>query len=70
MWPFLFFLKKYMCVCCVYGEMVIVTENEHGHTSWKTSRNGYCKRVMTSMAESKRVFKNHLLHKNEDERTI
>ena len=27
-----------------------------------TSRNGYCKCVMTSMAESKRVFKNHKLH--------
>ena len=27
-----------------------------------TSRNGYCKHIMTSMAESKRVFKNHKLH--------
>ena len=37
-----------------------------------TSRNGYCKRVITSMAESKRVFKkNHKLHtKNEDERPM
>ena len=32
------------------------------------SRNGYCKRIMTSTAEGKRVFKNHkLLTKNEDE---
>ena len=36
-----------------------------------TSRNGYCKRVMTSTAESKRVFNNHKLHtKNEDERPM
>ena len=30
--------------------------------NYVTSRNGYCKRVMTSTAESKRVFKNHKLH--------
>ena len=30
-------------------------------------RNGYCKRVITSTAESKRVFLNHKLHsENED----
>ena len=28
---------------------------------YATSRNGYCKHVMTSTAESKRVFKNHKL---------
>ena len=27
-----------------------------------TSRNGYCKPIMISMAESKHVFKNHKLH--------
>ena len=27
-----------------------------------TSRNNYCKRILTSTAESKRVFKNHKLH--------
>ena len=33
-----------------------------------TSRNDYCKCVMTSTTKSKRVFKNHKLHtKNEDE---
>ena len=33
-----------------------------------TSGNGYCKCVMTSMAESKHVFLNHQLHsKNEGE---
>ena len=29
---------------------------------YATSRNGYCKRVMTSTAESKRVFKNHKMY--------
>ena len=29
---------------------------------YATPRNGYCMRVMTSTAESKRIFKNHKLH--------
>ena len=36
-----------------------------------TSKNGYCKRIITSTAENKRVFKNHKLHtKNEYERPM
>ena len=35
-----------------------------------TSRNGYCKRIMTSTAESKRVLKITNCTKNEDERTM
>ena len=36
-----------------------------------TSRNGYCKHVITSTAKSKHVFKNHKLHtKNEDEHSM
>ena len=27
-----------------------------------TSKNGYCKHIMTSMTKSKHVFKNHKLH--------
>ena len=35
-----------------------------------TSRNSYCKRVMTSTAESKRVLKISNCTKSEDERTM
>ena len=34
------------------------------------SRNGYCKHIITSTPKSKHIFKNHKLHKNEDERTM
>ena len=30
---------------------------------YETSRNGYCKHIMTSTAESKHVFKNHKVQK-------